>query len=232
MAQPGAAAAALNSGEVALILAQLEGDVQSLCAAACVSRAWRAAAADAALWTRLECLPRDVAHRLNAERLSWLVARAAGSLQQLDLSDAGSLTDADLEMALRQPHALTSFTADSECERLTAAGVVAALASRRGLMVELRVAGLAVGPEAPESEDERDNDEHQRANNAFVDCADCDKPYCGAYCIDGRKCDACVAGARRRRRRACVRRLAGDVSTRPLITSRSRASRMDATQPA
>jgi hypothetical protein len=167
--------ATLSSDEVALILAQLDGDVPSLCAAACVSRAWRAAAAAPALWVRLECLPPAVAERLNAERLAGLVARAAGGLQLLDLSDAGrfSLTDADLVAALRQPHALTSFTADSGCERLTAAGVVAALASRRGLMFELSVAGLAVGPELPSDDDEDEEDgeafiARQRAVNAFV----------------------------------------------------------------
>jgi hypothetical protein len=170
MAQPDAGAASLNSGEVALVLAHLAGDVQSLCAVACVSRAWRAAAADPALWCRLECLPRDVAHRLNAERLAGLVARSAGGLQLLDLSDAGRLTDADLEVALCQPHALTSFTADSECERLTAAGVVAALASRRGLIVELRVAGLAVGPELP-SDFSDDEGEREGAVIAFANAS-------------------------------------------------------------
>ena len=202
--------ATLSSDEVALILAQLDGDVPSLCAAACVSRAWRAAAAAPALWVRLECLPPAVAERLNAERLAGLVARAAGGLQLLDLSDAGrfSLTDADLVAALRQPHALTSFTADSGCERLTAAGVVAALTSRRGLMFELSVAGLAVGPELPSDDDEDEEDDEafiarQRAVNAFVTESDAvraalrallapDGDLDGEFLCDGAAGEICV----------------------------------------
>lgn len=116
----------MSSGKVALVLANLAGDVPSLCAAACVSRAWRAAAAAPALWTRLERLPPAAARRLNTERLIWLVARAAGGLERLDLSGADGVGDAGLDTALQQPHALTHFVADSDCSMLSASVVAEA----------------------------------------------------------------------------------------------------------
>lgn len=149
----------MSSDEVALVLAYLAGDVPSLCAAACVARAWREAAAAPALWLRLAHMPSRVTLRLNAERLASLVARSVGGLERLDVSGAVSLSDDDLEAALRQPHALTHLTADG-CSMLSAARVEAALASRRGFIAELRVVGLSAGPalptELPDDLDERE----------------------------------------------------------------------------
>jgi hypothetical protein len=164
------AAAALSTGEVALVLANLAGDVPSLCAAACVSRAWRTAAAAPALWTRLERLPPAAARRLNTERLIWLVARAAGGLERLDLSGADGVGDAGLDTALQQPHALTHFVADSDCSMLSASVVAEALASRSGHLLQLTVAGVAVGPETPWDEDS--DDERERAADAFMIASD------------------------------------------------------------
>ena len=148
MSQPAGAAASAHSDQIALVLAQLEGDVPSLCAAACVARAWRVAAAVPALWARLARLPPAAAQRLNDDRLGALVARAAGGLQHLDVSGAVHLSNDGLETALRQPHALTRFEAEFACS-LTVDRVAAALASRTGHLVRLSVTGLAIGPVAP-----------------------------------------------------------------------------------
>ena len=160
----------MSSEEVALVLARLAGDVPSLCAAACVSRAWRAAAAAPALWLRLERLPSEAAGRLNTERLIWLVARAAGGLERLDLSGADGVGDDSLDAALQQPHALTHFVADSDCSLLSASVVAEALASRSGHLLQLTVAGVAVGPETPWDEDS--DDERERAADAFIIASD------------------------------------------------------------
>jgi hypothetical protein len=141
MAQPDGVAA-LSSDEVALVLAHLAGNVRALCAAACVSRAWREAAARPALWVHLRRVPTRVAERLDAERLTSLVARAAGGLERLDVFGAVNLSDADLEGALQQPHALTRFVAENS----SLTGIAAALASRRGLILQLGVVGLSAGP--------------------------------------------------------------------------------------
>lgn len=54
-----------------------EGDVVTLCAAACVARTWRAAAAQPTLWLRLVLDGIGLCKRTTAERLSALVARSA-----------------------------------------------------------------------------------------------------------------------------------------------------------
>ena len=140
-----------NHGELppdvlAFILQPLQGDMASLCAAACIARAWRAAVASPNLWTRIGPLPLAAAARLTDARLKQLVGRAQGGLRHLDLSDiAGSrLTSAGLAAALRR-ESLLSFAANGD--PLTGAGIVAALASSRGRMHELRVCSvLAVEP--------------------------------------------------------------------------------------
>ena len=141
---------ALPADAIALVLERLAGDVPSLCAAACVARAWRAAAAQPRLWAHLAQLPPDVAERLTNEDLASLVARAAGGLERLDVSGASQLTDYGFEAAMRQPHALTAFIADSECYQLTGQGVATALAAQRGRMRELSVRGLRCGLEQPD----------------------------------------------------------------------------------
>lgn len=136
---------ALPADAIALVLARLAGDVPSLCAAACVARAWRAAATEPRLWTCLARLPPDVAERLTDQHLAALVARAAGGLERLDVSGATELTDDGFVTAMKLPHALTAFIADSDCSGLTGQGVANGLVWRDGLMRELSVRGLRCG---------------------------------------------------------------------------------------
>lgn len=143
------AAADANADIVALVLARLSGDVPSLCAAACVARAWRDAAAKPQLWAHVGPLPLAAARRLTDARLATLVARAAGGLERLRLDGAEQLTEEGLAVALQQPHALTDFCAPTECRTLTAISVARALASRRGQLLRLSVRGLECGPPVP-----------------------------------------------------------------------------------
>lgn len=137
---------ALPADAIALVLKRLAGDVSSLCASACVARAWRAAAAEPRLWSHLARLPPDAAKRLTGKHLAALVARAAGGLERLDVSGASQLTDDGFVTAImRQPHALTAFIADSKCYKLTGKGAATALAAQRGRMRELSVRGLRCG---------------------------------------------------------------------------------------
>ena len=142
----------LPAGTLERVLAHLAGDVPSLCAAACVARAWHVAAAEPRLWVSLARLSFGVAFRLTDERLAALVARAGGRLERLDVSGAGELTDEGLATALQQPHLLTKFTANSGCERLSARGVAASLQSRLGGMYKLRVGGLCSIPRRPDEQ--------------------------------------------------------------------------------
>jgi hypothetical protein len=66
-----------------LVLRHRAGDVPTLlCAAACVARAWRAAAAEPHLWRDLRW--GRAAGRLTDERLASLVARSAGGLTSME----------------------------------------------------------------------------------------------------------------------------------------------------
>ena len=126
------------------VLLQLKGDVRSLSAAACVSRALASAAKDPQVWEvqdlrRLDL--RRLKQGVTGERLRQLVARAGRGLHTLQLPLSSSLTDADLLEALQQPHQLTTFSAGSS-DSLSARGVCGALASRRGLMRYVDVGGL------------------------------------------------------------------------------------------
>ena len=133
---------------VTRVLAHLYGDVRTLCAAACVSRAWRDAAAEQTLWACPRLRPR-LAERLTDERLAALVKRARGSLRCLDVSGAWQITDAGLLAALQQAHAVSEFCADAFCRRLTARGVARALEAQRGRMALLCVDGLDCGQAPP-----------------------------------------------------------------------------------
>jgi hypothetical protein len=135
---------------LARVLQHLAGYVRTLSAVACVSRAWRDAAAEPSLWAQLQQLPRRAAARLTDERLAALVLRARGGLARLDLRGARGVSDEGLNAALQQPYALDTlveFTADAECRQLTAQGVARALASRSGQLRRLGVAGLLCGPQ-------------------------------------------------------------------------------------
>lgn len=89
---PGAAAlqaAAQQFPEAALrlVVAALAGDPATLCAAACVSKAWNAACAAPELWSSL-CFDARGAARLDDAVLARLVKRAGDDLTELDLSGA------------------------------------------------------------------------------------------------------------------------------------------------
>jgi len=75
---------------IELVLSFREGDTATLCAAACVARAWREAARQPRLWRWLlfsggyKCTRMDL---VTDERLAALVARAGGALERLHLKD-------------------------------------------------------------------------------------------------------------------------------------------------
>jgi hypothetical protein len=135
---------ALPAEALERVVAFVTDDVLSLCAAACVSRAWRDAAerVEPLSVVRLKKLPADVAQRLTDAGLAALVRRSHGRLKHLNLRGACLVTDEGLVAALLQPHTLSKFRADAACHNLTARGVTRALAPRRGLMRDLRVRGL------------------------------------------------------------------------------------------
>jgi hypothetical protein len=109
------------------ILALRAGEVVTLCAAACVSRAWHDAAMQPRLWRNLRNFERFPATHyqgpvilpLTDARLATLVQRASGALERLDVS---------------------------QCELITARGVVAALRGEclEGQLQELCVEGVIV----------------------------------------------------------------------------------------
>ena len=136
------------------VLARVSRDKLSLCAAACVSRAWRdtVACLKPKSAVHLKRLPPAVAQRLTDAGLAALVRRARGRLVSLNLRGARLVTDEGLVAALQQRHKLTSFRADIACRELTAVGVARALAPRRGLMSYLRVRGLRCLPYTPGAE--------------------------------------------------------------------------------
>lgn len=112
--------------------------VTTLCAAACVCRAWRAAADDPRLWSRLILTsgPRPADRPwLTDSRLASLVARARGGLTELDLS--GCVWPA-----------------------VTLSGVAAALAPLAGLeaktLVRLSIDGVVVATDDDEEEIDED----------------------------------------------------------------------------
>jgi len=90
------------------ILTPHAGDVATLCAAACVARAWRDAAFTPRLWADM-CMSPRLASRLTDARLAILTARAGDSLLHLDLSRVrSSLTARGVLRALRE-HRLASL---------------------------------------------------------------------------------------------------------------------------
>ena len=105
------------------------GDAATLCAAACVSRSWRAAAASPPLWRHFGPLSPRAAARLSDATLATLVSRAGGApaLVRADLTDCERITDDGLAEALL-PHArsLTRVLLNG-CTALTARGVLHAL---------------------------------------------------------------------------------------------------------
>jgi hypothetical protein len=104
------AAAVLPAPALARVLTYCGGDVRTLCAAACVSRAWREAAADPALWRVLSGLGRCAALRDHAgphaaladARVASLVARAGpgAAIELLDAHKCAAVSLTGLQLAL------------------------------------------------------------------------------------------------------------------------------------
>ena len=121
--------ATLPVSMVELVLSHHSGDAATLCAAACVARAWSAAAAQPRLWRALlfehdkDTVFRRL-ERLTDERLAALVARAGGALERLICLD-----DTTADERFRVTHAVT------------AGGVVSALRGNAPLQ-ELRLRGV------------------------------------------------------------------------------------------
>jgi len=127
-----------------LVLLPLRGDTVSLCAAACVSRAWREAASLPRLWKKIGRFWGNAGANLTDARLKQLVSRSRRRLQHLDLRGSGvgksSLTDGGLAKALRREKRIQSFAANGS--PLTGAGIAAALAPSRGRLRDLRLCGV------------------------------------------------------------------------------------------
>jgi hypothetical protein len=102
---------ALSADTLIAVLRALNGDVASLCAAACVSRAWRDAALHPSLWRDFSACfgDGDVAARLTDARLAALVTRARGGLERLHLSSCTALTAFGVVAALRGCPPLTTL---------------------------------------------------------------------------------------------------------------------------
>jgi hypothetical protein len=145
---------------IILVLSRLVGNISTLCAAACVSRAWRVAAATPSLWVRIGPMPKAARQRLNDARLQSMAVRAAdaGGFTALELNGT-SVTDDGLKQALRQQRrVLTSFITslpspgNDNRSRMTGSGVAAALKRFRGHLRVLNVGGLQ-SLDAKEQED-------------------------------------------------------------------------------
>ncbi len=136
----------------------LEGDVASLCAAACVSKAWNAAATrDARVWCRLVASSPDVATKLTDERLALLLGRSAGALERIDLTGCDQLTPGAIADALAGArdtltHVSVAFTAVSAC------AVLGALDGRETPLACLSVRGIT-------RFDEEDDDDEEEARD-------------------------------------------------------------------
>ena len=132
-----------------LVLSCLVGDISSLCAAACVSRAWREAASTPSLWVRIGPLP--WLRRLDDARLQSLAARAAGAggFTSLVLRST-SVTDRGLVLALRNQQnkveqfdcSYTELLGNNYNNKLSGSGVAAALKHFSGQIRVLNVRGL------------------------------------------------------------------------------------------
>jgi len=71
-----------------VLVTALAGDIASLCAVACVCRAWRLEAGQPWLWRRLQALPAAQAARLTLKDLAPLAARSGNTLESIDVEGA------------------------------------------------------------------------------------------------------------------------------------------------
>jgi hypothetical protein len=115
-----------------IVLARHAGDVAQLCAAACVSRAWRAAAAERQLWKALH----NFLHLKHTTRAPRLLELTEARLAEL-ATRAGSGVDGE-------PHLAHLSFAQDKLTSITARGVAAALAHAglEGKLDSLYVAGV------------------------------------------------------------------------------------------
>lgn len=131
-----------------LVLLPLKDDMASLCAAACVARAWRQAATWPRLWSRIGRFRGNAAANLTNARLKQIVSRARRGLRHLDLrglsSKTSNLTDKGLAEALRRQKRILSFRANGGL--LTGAGIAAALVPSSGRLRKLLVCGVRALP--------------------------------------------------------------------------------------
>lgn len=184
-----------------LVLLPLKGDVASLCAAACVSRAWRGAVTFPRLWTHIGPFSGGFGARLTDARLMQLVARARGGLQVLKLTNISrsSITDAGLAAALGNTSRLRVFAANGM--PLTGAGIAAALAGSQGRMRKLRVCGVRAAPAVDDGDMPRDSWEAALgalhallAPDGEIDAAEFCNMAAYDYRLDGPRCARMCTG--------------------------------------
>lgn len=166
----------LPPNALALVFSFLEGDTPTLCAAACVSKAWKAAASVPSVWQTLALgLPTNNAggsslafvklcddtstqarraKSVTGARLRAFLGKAGPSLVSLRLDGCSALSDADLLCLTDLNAPYLSEVGLRGCAELSARGVLAALKGRS--LSCLRVDGLSDydGGGASEDEDE------------------------------------------------------------------------------
>ena len=130
----------LSDTVIALVLACLVGDVASLCAAACVARAWRDAAATPSLWVRIDgpgiqidgnhatAIYRCLA-RLTDARFQSLAARAlgAGGTTSLHLYETPVTDEGCIQALSQQQQPVLHLIAGGNNCKLTGKGIAIAL---------------------------------------------------------------------------------------------------------
>lgn len=123
---------------ISLILSSLNDP--SKCAAACLARAWRDAAASPHLWKKVGVFPGAVV-RLTDAGLASLVKRAAGGLKQLYLPKVCLITREGLAAALTPRQNKLSVVQASR-NSISGADIAAALTTYRGRLRKLKVCGI------------------------------------------------------------------------------------------
>jgi hypothetical protein len=156
----------LPADVLVLVLLPLKGDMSSLCASACVARAWRKAASSPRLWMNLGPFLGNAAANLTDARLALLVSRARRHLLHLNLQgiSKSGLTDEGVAEALRREKHIQIFAANGV--PLTGAGIAAALAPSRGRLRTLYVNGVRALPK-PVSAGRLSSDQ---LNTLLADC--------------------------------------------------------------
>lgn len=83
-----------------VLVTALAGDIASLCAVACVCRAWRLEAGQ--LWRRLQALPAAQAARLTLKDLAPLAARSGNTLESINVVGTLIFASAALDVVDRR----------------------------------------------------------------------------------------------------------------------------------